>query len=71
METVNKKQKYFHPVINALGGVRHVARWVNVNSSSVTLWARSGRIPTKHHKALLELANARGVKIGAGDWSAY
>lgn len=70
MDQQDKRKKYHHPVIDALGGVRHVARWVKVNSSSVTLWARSGNIPTKHHKALLELAAARGVKIGAGDWSA-
>lgn len=70
MQTVNDRQKYRHPVIDALGGPRHVAKWVGVNASSVTLWAKSGRIPTKHHKILLELASARGVKIGAGDWAA-
>ena len=64
-----QRQKYFHPVIDALGGPRHVARWIKVNPSSVTLWAKSGNIPTKHHRKLLDLADARGVKIGAGDWS--
>lgn len=65
-----KGQKYYHPVIERLGGCRSVARHVGVDPSSVTAWARLGMIPVQHQRKLLALASRLHVKIGAGDWDA-
>jgi hypothetical protein len=63
-------QKYFHPVIERLGGCRNVARHVGMDASTVTAWAKIGMIPVHHQRSLLELAKKLRVKIGAGDWDA-
>lgn len=67
---MSQEQKYHHPVIDALGGARALGRLAGVHASTVTLWARSGCIPTRHHHRLLEIAAEKGVTIGAGDWYA-
>lgn len=67
---MKKRQKHFHPVIESLGGCGTVARQLGINRSTTSLWAKSGLIPTKWHKQILEIAKAHGKTIDAGDWDA-
>lgn len=61
-------------VISAFGGVRAVARLLDLNSSSVSRWRMpadkrglDGRVPSVHQGKILRLARERGVPLSADD----
>lgn len=63
-------QKYFHPVIENLGGCSEVARKLGINRSTTSMWARTGVIPAQWHRKILGLAFDQNLVINAGDFDA-
>lgn len=56
-------------VILLFGGIRPVARIVNIAHSGVSNWQKSkdGGVPRSHHITLLNIAKKRGVLLTAED----
>lgn len=61
-------------VIAAFGGVRALARALDLNSSSVSRWRMpaekrglAGRVPSVHQATILRLAQDRGMSLTAAD----
>ena len=60
--------------IHAFGGVRALARALNIESSTVSRWQRrrsacglSGLIPASHQAELLRIAKLNGINLSAAD----
>ncbi len=47
--------------VKALGSVKAVSQVCHITHSAVSLWRRSGLIPSSHMAALLEQCKTRGV----------
>lgn len=61
-----------HKIVRMLGGCRSVGRALELNSSTVSRWCTAtkeggtgGRIPQKHWRALIEVANTKGLVLTA------
>lgn len=61
-------------VIAAFGGVRALARALDINSSSVSRWRMpadkrglAGRVPSIQQGKILRLAREKGLKLSAAD----
>lgn len=60
-------------VIDRFGGVRPLARLLDLDHSSVARWPKpkprglGGFIPSNHHQKLLALATAKGIKLSPKD----
>jgi hypothetical protein len=53
--------------IEAIGGVRKMARTLKVEPGTVSKWKGKGLIPSRHHKALLEAARSLRKRLTAND----
>ena len=56
-------------VIAVFGGVRVLARLLECNPSTVSVWQKrtGGRVPDRHHTALLALATKHGKRLSTND----
>lgn len=61
-------------VISKFGGIRPLARMLDIDHSSVQRWTRpktqrgsGGLIPSRHHQRILNLAREQGLDIDAAD----
>lgn len=54
-------------IVDRFGGQSALAREINKGQSTVAYWVKSGSIPTKWHKPLLDIASRNGVDIGPSD----
>lgn len=54
-------------VIEAFGGIRPLARAVGRTPSAVMDWKRSGLIPSRMQRRILEVAQARSLTLTADD----
>ena len=66
-----------HSILERLGGWIEVAEALNLTRQAVDYWTRpvsrggsGGRIPLKHHKALVALAQEKGVPLSYEDFHA-
>lgn len=66
--------KFLNPaevVVRAFGGVRPLARLLDLSPAAVTHWRKAkrgaGRVPAKQQVALLALAKARGIRLTPDD----
>lgn len=62
-------------VIGKFGGINEVAEILDVDRAWVNRWlfpgdkrGTNGTIPAKHHRALLDAANARGIPLTLDDF---
>lgn len=56
-------------VISVFGGVRALARLLECDPSTVSVWQKrtGGRVPDKHHTTLLALARERKLRLTTDD----
>jgi hypothetical protein len=54
---------YVERIIKRFGGQSALAELLGKNQSTVQYWAKAGKIPTKWHKLLLELASKQGIDL--------
>jgi hypothetical protein len=61
-------------VIERFGGVRPLARLLELNHSSVARWpapktkrGSGGLVPSQYHRRLLDLARERGIELSASE----
>jgi hypothetical protein len=54
-------------IISRFGGVREMARILELNPSSVCRWQERGFIPQKRHAKILALAKAYKIKVKKAD----
>lgn len=53
--------------VQALGGVRAMARLLGRDPSAISRWKLNGRIPSSQQQRVLELAWERGIDLTAHD----
>lgn len=50
-------------VIRVFGGVRPLARLLNLSPGTIVKWRKSGRIPSRHQAPLLAIARTKRIKL--------
>lgn len=53
--------------IKEFGGVRAMARAINIDPSAISRWKSSGRIPAKFQKILIDKAKESGLTLTTDD----
>jgi hypothetical protein len=56
------------PIISRFGGQTALAEALHTKQSTVQYWAKTGNIPSKWHKPIVEAAVRRGIAISGGDF---
>lgn len=56
-------------VISKFGGQTALAEALHTKQSTVQYWAKTGRIPVKWHKQIVEASVRRGIEISGSDFS--
>lgn len=54
-------------VVNEFGGIREAARQLGLAPNAVFLWKKSGVVPTRSLKLVLEVAKLKKLKITEKD----
>jgi hypothetical protein len=56
-------------IISRFGGQSALAEALHTKQSTVQYWAKTGAIPAKWHRPIVEAAVRRGINVSAGDFS--
>ena len=65
---MNSKQNAAKQIISRFGGQSALAGLLGKRQSTVQHWVRTGRIPSKWHESLLELARQQGIALEPRDF---
>ena len=72
-----RKSEPAHSIVERLGGNVAVAEALNLRRQAIDYWTKpvsrggaGGRIPGKYHRALIELAQEKGVPLAYEDFHA-
>lgn len=52
-------------IVRKLFGTRPLARLLGLTPDALLKWDRNGRVPSKHHERLLELAREKRLRLTA------